>query len=72
MALVDSGSERIFASPALAGALSLDLSDAIEVRIGLGGGTRIKEVTIQLYRDVLTQEGEPIEEWRADVGFLST
>lgn len=75
LALVDSGSERCFAAPALSRAMNLDLSGLPEVVIGLGGDNRkvrFAHVTIQLYRDVLTSDATPLTEWQADVGFLST
>lgn len=75
LALVDSGSERTLAAPGLARAIGVDLSDAVEVTLGIGGNTRrvrFAEVTVQLYQDVLNDEQEALAEWRCDVGFFST
>ncbi len=72
-ALVDSGSERVFAAPPLWRELNLDLSKAPETKIGLGGGNRrvrFKTVMIQLYHDVLTTDDRPVAEWEADVAFI--
>jgi len=72
-ALVDSGSERVFAAPALWRELNLDLRSAPETTIGLGGGrrrVRFKTVGIQLYRDLMTSDDKPLTEWEADVAFI--
>jgi hypothetical protein len=74
MALMDSGSERCFASPALARSLRLDLRDVPSAVIGLGGGARRVQfvtVTLQLFESMLNNEDSPISEWQADVAFLS-
>lgn len=75
LALVDSGSERTFAAGALARAMNLDLNGVPEVIIGLGGdnrAVRFVNVTLQLFRDVLTDDETALVEWQADVGFLRT
>ena len=74
-ALVDSGSERVFAAPSLARALNIDLSTAVAVPIGIGGGTRLARfasVEFQLYEKLLDDEAAPIAQWNGDVGFLSS
>ena len=74
LALVDSGSERTLAAPGLARAIGVDLSDAPETEIGIGGGRRqirVAEVTLQLYQDVLDDDAPALDEWRAEVGFFN-
>lgn len=73
-ALVDSGSERVFAAPTIWRELNLDLSNAPETIVGLGGKprrVRFKAVTLQLYRDIMTSDDQPLTEWEADVGFIT-
>lgn len=72
-ALVDSGSERVFAAPGLARELRVDLETAPEVQLGLGGRprrVRFATVTLHLFKDLLRNDDDPIHEWEADVGFL--
>jgi len=73
IALVDSGSERVFAAPSMARQLRLDLSGAPEADIGLGGErrrVRFMYVGIQLFRDLLVGNDAPLTDWEADVAFL--
>ena len=73
LALVDSGCERVLASPALARHLGLDLGPAIEIPIGIGGKlrrARFANVTIRLFQSPLLNDDPAIVEWTADVGFL--
>lgn len=73
-ALVDSGSERTLAAPGFARSIGQDLSNAVEVEIGIGGQlrrVRFAEVTVQLYESVLDDDAPPLAEWRCDVGFFS-
>lgn len=73
-ALVDSGSERVFAAPGLARALQLDLSAAPSGKIGLGGRprqVRFATVSLRLYEDLLKNDDPEIAEWDVDVAFLT-
>lgn len=73
VALVDSGSERTLASPALARAVQVDLTSAPEGEIQIGGGkrrVRFATVTIGLYPDVLNDDSAALDEWDAEVGFF--
>jgi hypothetical protein len=72
-ALIDSGSERVFAAPALARQLQLDLDSAVEIPVGIGGAprkARFATVSIRLFQSPLVNEDAAIVEWAADVGFL--
>ena len=74
VALVDSGSERTLAAPGLARAIGVDLRNAPEVEIGIGGSVRkirVAEVTLQMYADILDDDAPALDEWRADVGFFN-
>jgi hypothetical protein len=73
VSLVDSGSERTLASPALARAIGVDLTNAPEGRIHIGGGgrdVRFATVRLELYHDVLNDAEPPLDEWEAEVGFF--
>jgi hypothetical protein len=73
-ALMDSGSERCFASPALARSLCSDLSSAPSAVLGLGGDSRrvhFVTVSIQHYASFLDNDDTSLSEWHADVAFLS-
>jgi len=72
-ALVDSGSERTLASPVLARAIGVDLTDCPEGTIQIGGGPRLARfatVTIELYADLLDDESPSLDTWEAEVGFF--
>lgn len=69
-ALVDSGAERTFAAPWLARAIGVDLHNAPEIRVGLGGSARrvqFAEVTLRL----LSPDQQSVVEWQANVGFIA-
>lgn len=73
VALVDSGSERTLASPALARAIGVDLTNSPEGTIHIGGGPRLARfatVRIELYADVLRDDTPPLDEWEAEIGFF--
>lgn len=73
VALVDSGSERVFAASSLARELNLDLHGALETVIGLGGEprrVRFKTVRIELFADMLINDDPPLVGWDAEVAFL--
>ncbi len=73
-ALVDSGSERVIASRALARELNVPLPSERAVELGLGGAPRrlvFEQVTIQLFRDLMAPGEAPLYEWQADVGFIT-
>ena len=74
-ALVDSGSERTYAAPALARSIGVDLAGATEVTVRIGGGPqRVRFATVQLalFRDLLDDDDrEPLAEWEATVGFFN-
>jgi hypothetical protein len=75
MALVDGGSERTLAAPWMARALNVDLGDAIEGPIGIGGGPRRVRFTsarIELFEHQLGEDEDPIATWDADIGFLTS
>lgn len=70
-ALVDSGAERTFAAPWLARAIGVDLQDAAEIRVGLGGASRrvrFADVTLRL----ISPDGTAAVDWQADVGFIAS
>jgi hypothetical protein len=53
----------------------VDLGDAPETTIGVGGGNRrvrFATVRLQLFGDVMDDESDPLDEWEAEVGFLTT
>lgn len=69
--LVDSGAERTFAAPWLARVIGIDLHDAPEITVGLGGGSRrvqFAEVTLRL----IAPGDTTAMEWQADVGFIAS
>ena len=74
-ALVDSGSERTYAAPALGRSIGVDLRDATEVSVRIGGGQqRVRFATVQLalFRDLLDDDDPtPLAEWEATVGFFN-
>lgn len=75
VALVDSGSERTLAAPGLARVLSVDLTNAIEGSLGIGGRPRhvaFTTIHIELCEDLFKSGQRPISEWDADVGFLTS
>jgi hypothetical protein len=72
-ALVDSGSERTLASPTLARAAGVDLRQAPEGLLHIGGGVRqvrFATVRLELYGDLLDDEAESLLSWDAEVGFF--
>jgi hypothetical protein len=74
-ALIDSGSDRTLASPVLARAIGVDLADAPEGTIGVGGGerrARFATVTLELYADLLDDSAAPLDTWEAEVGFFDS
>jgi hypothetical protein len=63
-ALVDSGAERTFAAPWLARAVGVDLQNAPEILVGLGGASRrvrFADVTLRL----IAPDGTSTVEWRS-------
>lgn len=74
VAIVDSGSERTLAAPSWARVLNVDLSQAIEGTIGIGGDTRAVAFTtvhLTLYSELFVEDQVPLAEWDAEVGFLT-
>jgi hypothetical protein len=74
IALVDSGSERTLAGPALARTLDLNLDDAPHGLIGIGGASRevrFATVELYLYEHLFRTQQSPIANWEAQVGFLT-
>lgn len=70
-ALVDSGAERTFAAPWLARAVGVDLQNAPEILVGLGGASRrvrFADVTLRL----IAPDGTSTVDWQADVGFIES
>jgi hypothetical protein len=68
---VDSGAERTFAKPWSARAIGVDLHEAPEIRVGLGGASRrvqFAEVTLRL----MAPDETIAVEWQADVGFIAS
>lgn len=75
MALVDSGSERTLAAPALARELQLDLDSVPSTRLGIGGAprrVRFADVEVEIFRDLLSDPEDCLDSWTARVGFFDT
>jgi len=75
LALVDSGSERIFAAPSLARAAGVDLTGALETTVGIGGEwrrVRFIDLQLHLYDGPFKDEPEELVDWEAQVGFFDS
>lgn len=75
LALVDSGSERTLAAPGLARVLNVDISGAIQGRMGIGGGPRtaaFATVHVELLERPFDAAAQVVAEWDARVGFLTS
>jgi hypothetical protein len=73
--LIDSGSERTLASPTIARSIGVDLRDAPEGTVGVGGKTRtvrFATVNIEIYADLLNEDTRALDSWEAEVGFISS
>jgi hypothetical protein len=75
LALVDSGSERTLAAPGLARVLNVDLSEAVQGVIGIGGGPRkaaFTSVHVELLERPFDSAAQVVAEWDVRVGFLTS
>lgn len=52
----------------------VDLNDAPEAEIGIGGGKRVVRfatVRVQLFQSVVDDDADPLDDWETEVGFFS-